>query len=373
MWDLARRKALWHVPKAHEGAINGIVFSRMGDRIFTCGADKTVKLFVLNASSADQDEEDEDEDEVAKRLPTYLKSLKPDKSWMAPHSFSSIDHHWSLQQFATTGAKLSIWDMKRSTPIHSFAWGTEVIKTVRYNAVERDLLATAGSDNSIVLYDARLGTPTQKVVLKMRTNSIMWNPMEAINFIAANEDSNVYSFDMRKLSSAICVHRGHVAAVIDVAFAPTGLEFVSAGYDRTIRIFGSQASNSREVYHTKRMGRVQCVRYSGDAKYVLSGSDDHNIRLWKANASAPIRQVTGAEKRKLEYGDKLKERYQHVPEISRILKHRHLPRQIHNSKRRLQTMSDAAKKKLDNRRKHSKPGTVQPVPERKKHVTKVIE
>lgn len=39
------------------------------------------------------------------------------------------------------------------------------------------------------------------------------------------------------------------------------------------------------VADAKRASRVFCVKYSSDATYVYSGSDDTNIRLWKANAS----------------------------------------------------------------------------------------
>lgn len=45
---------------------------------------------------------------------------------------------------------------------------------------------------------------------------------------------------------------------------------------------------SREVYHTKRMQHVMCVRWSADSKYILSGSDEMNIRIWKANASEKL-------------------------------------------------------------------------------------
>ena len=34
-----------------------------------------------------------------------------------------------------------------------------------------------------------------------------WNPMEAFNFTVANEDCNLYTYDMRKLSIASCVHQ----------------------------------------------------------------------------------------------------------------------------------------------------------------------
>ena len=113
-------------------------------------------------------------------------------------------------------------------------------------------------------------------------------PLRAPAFSVANEDSNCYSFDMRKLDRALMVHKDHAAAVMDIHYSPTGKEFVSASYDRTVRIWRADAGKSREVYHTKRMQRVFTARFTGDAKYVLSGSDDMNVRVWKADASAPL-------------------------------------------------------------------------------------
>jgi len=72
---------------------------------------------------------------------------------------------------------------------------------------------------------------------------------------------------------------------MDVDFSPTGREFVSGSYDRTVRIWRYNEGKSREVYYGKRMQRVFSVAFSGDANFVLSGSDDFSIRLWKANAS----------------------------------------------------------------------------------------
>ena len=41
----------------------------------------------------------------------------------------------------------------------------------------------------------------------------------------------------------------------------------------------------REVYHTKRMQRVVAVKWSLDNKFILSASEEMNLRVWKANAS----------------------------------------------------------------------------------------
>lgn len=48
----------------------------------------------------------------------------------------------------------------------------------------------------------------------------------------------------------------------------------------------------REVYHTKRMQHVICIKWSSDNKYILSGSDEMNIRLWKANAAEKLGMVS---------------------------------------------------------------------------------
>ena len=44
-------------------------------------------------------------------------------------------------------------------------------------------------------------------VLQTRSNSVAWNPMEAFNLTLANEDCSLYTYDIRKLKSAACVHK----------------------------------------------------------------------------------------------------------------------------------------------------------------------
>merc|ERR1711957_415523 len=88
---------------------------------------------------------------------------------------------------------------------------------------------------------------------------------------------------MRKLDHAICVHKGHVSAVLDVDYSPTGKQFVSGAYDKTLRIWEAAKPKSVQVYHTKR---------------------------------------------KREYEEALVEKHKHLPAIKRIKNHQHLPRNI---------------------------------------------
>jgi WD repeat and SOF domain-containing protein 1 len=78
---------------------------------------------------------------------------------------------------------------------------------------------------------------------------------------------------------------------LDLDYSPTGREFVTGSYDRTIRIFKVNEGKSREIYHTKRMQKVYSVLFTQDDRYIVSGSDDTNIRFWKANSNDPIKLV----------------------------------------------------------------------------------
>ena len=62
-------------------------------------------------------------------------------------------------------------------------------------------------------------------------------------------------------------------------------------YDRTIRIFDSQSGQSKQCYHAKRMQRVFTVDYTADSKFILSGSDDANVRIWKSDARYSLVEV----------------------------------------------------------------------------------
>lgn len=75
---------------------------------------------------------------------------------------------------------------------------------------------------------------------------------------------------------------------MDIDYSPTGREFVSGSYDKTMRLFAIDEGRSRDVYHTKRMQRIFSVKFTSDASYVLSGSDDTNIRVWKAQSNKPL-------------------------------------------------------------------------------------
>lgn len=383
VWDTAQRRSVWS-SRAHRGIVKGITISNDGRYFYSCGKDAIVKQFPLmmrgdaGDDTDDSDEEDPskvvDDSTIGQRTSSGIEWKKSVvNSWNGTNAFTGIDHHWYDTTFATSGIAVQLWDAQRSEPIQTLQWGTDTVDSVAFNPAEVCLLGSVTSDRHIVLHDVRAGSSLRKVTMTMRLNAFAWNPMEPLNFTVASEDTNLYTYDMRKMKRALMVHKDHVGAVMDVAYSPTGREFATGSYDRTVRIFRVRDGRSREVYHTRRMQRVFCIGFSADAQYVYSGSDDTNVRIWKSQASRVQGRLLPRERNKLKYLDALKKRYQHVPEIRRIARHRHVPRLIKKLGKRKQESRDKASRKLKNRKRHSAPGTVKGESERERFVIKEHE
>jgi len=160
---------------------------------------------------------------------------------------------------------------------------------------------------------------------------------------------------------------------LHAADSPTGRQFVSGGYDKTLRIWSCGADKSEQVYHTKRMQRLFSVCWSMDAAYVLSGSDDTNVRIWRAVANERGVPQGSREQLKREYSDALVEKHKYLPEVKRIKKHTHVPKAIMKAAELKDTVTKSALKREKNRRAHSKAGAVPKVSAKKKKVWQVHE
>lgn len=328
VWDLESREQRWHAT-AHANIVKGLAWT-LDQKLLTCGTDRKIHLF----------------------NPSTAAESAPVTTFTGSSAFTSLSHHRSKNAFAaSSGSKIQIYDLDRfSAAPEEYIWphATDTINAVKFNQVEQSVLASTASDRSVVVWDVRLSTPVTKTLLNFASNGLSWNPMEAFNLAVASEDHNCYIFDVRKFDRALNVLKGHVAvrfittsfsfcsvfsrcltkhvvdafllvfvtdrnqAVMDVEFSPTGEELVTASYDRTIRIFARDQGHSRDIYHTKRMQRVFVTKWTPDSRYLISGSDDGNVRLWRANASKREGVKSARQRQAEEYNTKLVDRFSHM-------------------------------------------------------------
>ncbi len=366
VWSLDQMTCVSTI-QAHTNIVSGTCFvpsraSLSANKFLTCSVDMTVKLWNLRNEG----------DEYTSGGGSKAGASEV---FMATEGQRCVDHHYGRDMFVSGGSVVHLWDHMSATPVSTYGkeYTAGSVLSVRFNHSEQNTFACATGDGAITLYDTRAslsdraGKSAGRVTLKMNTNSVRWNPYEPQCFIAANEDGNLYTFDLRKLDTARNVHKDHVLAVMDVDFAPTGREFVSASYDETIRVWKANQGRSRDVYHTRRMGKVFSTLYSMDSKYLMSGSADANLRVWKAHASERMGLPGRRERDAIKYRTKLTEKYGEMEEVKKILGNRHVPGMVKAIRRTQADVASSRKRKEMNTRRNRKKKTAFSG-ERKKHI-----
>lgn len=136
------------------------------------------------------------------------------------------------------------------------------------------------------------------------------------------------------------------------------------------------------------VGRVLSTMFTADARFVLSGSDDGNVRIWKAKAHEKLGIVTARERAAIEYRDSLKDKWKMDTQVNKVSRYallssgfltvyskletisrtRHIPRPVYKAAELKRTMLDAQRVKEERRRKHTRAGESKPKAERKKIV-----
>ena len=110
------------------------------------------------------------------------------------------------------------------------------------------------------------------------------------------------------------------------------------------------------------------MKWTPDSQFIISGSDDGNVRLWRANASKRQGVVSTRQREALEYREALVKRYGHMPEIRRIHRHRHIPKVVKKAGQIKKEELKSIKRREENERRHSRLKFTKRKPEREKMV-----
>jgi WD repeat and SOF domain-containing protein 1 len=159
--------------------------------MLSCSTDRTVKLWdadpMRSTLGLDDDSEDDEEQQLQRGITgggilggndawkAQVDRSEPLSIWHHKLAVNSLSHHATQPIFASASSSVQTWDITRSGnsstsssgALREMSWGAESINVVRFNPSEQQVLAGAGSDRGVVLYDLRSGKPLTKMVMQV--------------------------------------------------------------------------------------------------------------------------------------------------------------------------------------------------------------
>jgi serine/threonine protein kinase len=157
------------------------------------------------------------------------------------------------------------------------------------------LLAGAGTDMHIHLWDTSTKIPVAKCVLKGHRNTI-----RALTFASDNETIASAGVDgtvrvwapSRFWSKELAVLQGDWDQVRTLSFAPGSSNTIAfGGMDQTVRIFDLSASSPRELHVLRgHLGIVRLVHFNRDKQTLISMCDGGRLIKWNAASGEKVKE-----------------------------------------------------------------------------------
>ena len=150
------------------------------------------------------------------------------------------------------------------------------------------LVASAGADGAVVLWDVATGMPSRAPLLGHddRVLAVEFSP-DGDLLASAGADGTVRLWDVAGGQQRGDPLAGHAGAVWSVAFSPDGDLLASAGADRIVRLWDVATGAVRAGPLEGHQDTVYDVAFAPDGRSLVSASGDTTVRFWDVATGGP--------------------------------------------------------------------------------------
>jgi WD40 repeat protein/mono/diheme cytochrome c family protein len=253
--------------EAQSSPANGVAFSRDGRYALLAGADRSVRLWDVEA------------ERDLRRFIGHTASV-----WCVAFS---PDGTRALSGGAD--ATVRLWDVATGRELRRLDGHDGLVSSVAFAPTGRTGLS-GGFDHTIVVWDLETGRPLRQWPAPAgHVNCLAFTP-DGRRFLVGG-DSVV---DLVDSGTGKVVRRleGHTEAVVAVAVAADGRRALSASDDGTLRLWDLGTGRSLRTFRGHD-GPVKSVALAENGRWALSGGSDWSVRLWDVATGRELRQFGG--------------------------------------------------------------------------------
>lgn len=184
---------------------------------------------------------------------------------------------------------IKLWSSKSGTLLRSIDAQEEGIYAI---AVSRSRIASADAGGKVKLWDADTG---EKISATKSHLGLIW----AVTFagddnriISAGQDRTLKLWNSATSNAPEYAFRGHSNAVHAVAFSPKGNYFASGGADKTLKLWNMRTRRLVRTYRGHR-DYIGAIAIAPNGRMIASGSYDKTIKIWASHKRRVLRTLRG--------------------------------------------------------------------------------
>lgn len=196
-------------------------------------------------------------------------------------------YHKNILASSDYEGTINIWDVNTGHRTKSFHEHEKRCWSVDFNDVDTRLIASGSDDARVKLWSTNDERSIATLEAKANVCCVKFNPKSSCHLAFGSADHDVHYYDLRNMSKALCIFKGHKKAVSYVKFLNTE-EIISASTDSQLKLWNV---NSPPYCLRSFVGHVNEKNFVGlatDGDYVACGSEDSSLYIYYKGLSKQL-------------------------------------------------------------------------------------
>lgn len=174
---------------------------------------------------------------------------------------------------ASADKTIVLWDLEELKQAVKIKNHTSNVQTIKFHPLESFSLLAGSADETVCMYDCRNPKENKKSWnVGQEVEQVLWNKFEPNQFLCSDNQGNLYLYDMRQDNTSLATIRAHESSASGIALSHKvpGL-LATASEEESVKIWDIQNSTFELVHEKKlKLGPINCAKSCPDGDFVFA-------------------------------------------------------------------------------------------------------